>query len=141
VLNLEQKIVELLEESNISFAVSDSCTGGSVIKRLTDIPASYAHFRGGMLAVPKADEITMDWAKALAVECRENYAADIGIGIIGDVSRKDESGANVVHLALTDGESFTCETLELEMWHANTYTRHIVGNHTLNMMRKYILKH
>ena len=45
---------ELLRRSGLTVAVAESCTGGLLAKRLTDVPGSSAYFIGGVTAYENA---------------------------------------------------------------------------------------
>jgi nicotinamide-nucleotide amidase len=47
--SLEQAVGELLKERGLFVATAESCTGGLVAKRLTDIPGSSAYFGAGFV--------------------------------------------------------------------------------------------
>lgn len=44
--NLETAVLELLKEKNMTLGTAESCTGGLIAKRLTDIPGSSQVFKG-----------------------------------------------------------------------------------------------
>lgn len=44
----------LLKESGLSIGVAESCTGGLIAARLTDIPGSSEYFPGGVVAYSNA---------------------------------------------------------------------------------------
>lgn len=47
--SLEERVLQLLQEKNTSLAVAESCTGGLLAQRITDIPGASAHFLGGVV--------------------------------------------------------------------------------------------
>ncbi len=49
-LPLEQAIGELLKARRLTLAVAESCTGGLIGYRLTNVPGSSAYFLGGIIA-------------------------------------------------------------------------------------------
>ncbi|HPI23673.1 MAG TPA: nicotinamide-nucleotide amidohydrolase family protein, partial [Spirochaetota bacterium] len=48
--SLEMELVKLLTEASATIGVAESCTGGLIAKRITDVPGSSAVFRGGVVA-------------------------------------------------------------------------------------------
>ena len=47
---LEEVLGILLKESGLSIGVAESCTGGLIAARLTDVPGSSDYFKGGVVA-------------------------------------------------------------------------------------------
>ncbi|MBC7262605.1 MAG: CinA family protein, partial [Chloroflexi bacterium] len=46
---LAKTIGELLQQRHLTLAVAESCTGGLLAARITDIPGSSAYFEGGVV--------------------------------------------------------------------------------------------
>jgi nicotinamide-nucleotide amidase len=118
---LEQVVGRLLRERGARVAVAESCTGGLVAEKLTDVPGSSAYFLGGVVAyaddakrallgVPDAllaqhGAVSDPVARAMAEGVRERFAADLGIattGISGPGGGSDAKPVGLVHLALAD---------------------------------------
>jgi len=96
---LEQAAVEALVAGGRTVALAESCTGGGVARRLTDVPGSSATVLEG--AVTYANEAKMrlpgfdagiidrhgavseEAARAMAEGIRRRASADVGIGITG----------------------------------------------------------
>jgi len=118
---LEQVAGRLLRERGVRVAVAESCTGGLVAEKLTDVPGSSAYFLGGVVAyaddakrallgVPEAllalhGAVSEPVARAMAEGVRQRFAADLGIattGISGPDGGSDAKPVGLVHLALAD---------------------------------------
>ena len=98
-LGLEAVIAELLTGRKLTIATAESCSGGLLSSRLTDVPGSSAYMQQGVvcytnesktqwLGVPAAlieehGAVSEPVAKAMAAGVREKTAADIGVGITG----------------------------------------------------------
>lgn len=54
---IESAVVERLMEKNLTIATAESCTGGLIAKRLTDLPGVSSVFLGGVVAY--ANEVKM----------------------------------------------------------------------------------
>jgi len=96
---LEVVIGDLLRARKLTIAVAESCTGGLLASRLTDVPGSSAYVERGvvcysnqskidMVGVPEAlirehGAVSEMVADAMATGIRARAAASIGIGITG----------------------------------------------------------
>jgi nicotinamide-nucleotide amidase len=96
---LEAVIGELLREHGLSIAVAESCSGGLLASRLTDVPGSSSYFEGG--AVCYSNRSKAEWlgvaedliaghgavsepvARAMAEGIRAIAGSDVGIGVTG----------------------------------------------------------
>jgi nicotinamide-nucleotide amidase len=97
--SMEETVGGLLLEAGSTIAVAESCSGGLLLSRLTDIPGSSAYVRGGVVAysndiktafadVPAeliADHgaVSEPVATAMAEGIRARMQATIGVGVTG----------------------------------------------------------
>ncbi len=98
-MRLEQKIAKLLIKHKHTLAVAESCTGGLLADRLTNIPGSSAFFWLGIVAYDNAAKtkvlrvspallkkhgaVSAPVAKAMAQHVRQILNTHFGIGITG----------------------------------------------------------
>lgn len=96
---LESTIAKLLIRRKMTLAVAESCTGGLVSNRLTDIAGSSKYFILGLVAyanrskisllgvseksIAKHGAVSMEVARQMAEGIRLLASTDIGIGITG----------------------------------------------------------
>lgn len=96
---IEAVVGDLLRPAGWSIAVAESCTGGLLASRLTDVPGSSAYFQRGvitysndakvdLLGVPVAvleahGAVSEPVAAAMAAGIRERAGSMVGIGITG----------------------------------------------------------
>ena len=96
---LEQAVVHLLKERGKTVATAESCTGGLVAQRITDVPGSSAVFLGGAVVysnaaktdlagvpaemIARVGAVSKEVGQALAEGARQRFGADYGIGITG----------------------------------------------------------
>jgi nicotinamide-nucleotide amidase len=97
--SMEQVIGTLLTRAHLRLAAAESCTGGLLTSRLTDVPGSSAYVERGvivysndakkeLLGVPAAmldqhGAVSEPVAQAMAEGIRDRARVDIGIGITG----------------------------------------------------------
>ncbi|EGO62106.1 competence/damage-inducible protein A [Acetonema longum] len=97
--NLEVVVGNLLTETNQTLSLAESCTGGLVTSRLTDIPGSSGYIVGsvvaysnevkqGFLDIPDSvlrdfGAVSPETALYMAKQIRSKFASHIGIGITG----------------------------------------------------------
>lgn len=97
--SLEQVVGDGLRERGMTLAVAESCTGGLLSKRITDVPGCSDYYLGGVCSY--ANEVkmkvlgvkkeTLDTVGAVSPEVAEQMAegvakalgADVGVGITG----------------------------------------------------------
>jgi nicotinamide-nucleotide amidase len=96
---MEQIVGDLLRQRGLTIAAAESCTGGLLMSRLTDVPGSSDYVLGGavlysnrtktaMAGVPDAlirehGAVSEPVAMALAEGIRERTGADVAIGVTG----------------------------------------------------------
>lgn len=153
---VEERVIELLLEKNMTFAAAESCTGGEIAKRFTDIPGASAAFLGGavtytngakakMLGIPRdfieeKGAVSYDVAKAMAEGIRSVTGADIGISATG-LAGPDGDGVHPVGTVFigmaVEGETFVKE-LHMGEFRTRSFIRRMAGNHAFDMMRRYL---
>ena len=95
---MEEVVGRMIASSGRTIAVAESCTGGLICARLTNVPGSSAYFKGGLvtyaaeskagiLEVPldalALGAVSVEVAAAMASGVRALFAADIGVGVTG----------------------------------------------------------
>lgn len=153
---VEESVMNLLREKHMTFAAAESCTGGELAKRFTDIPGASEFFLGGVTTYtngakskllgidPKLIEektaVSYEVAKEMAERVRELIGADMGIGVTGlagpDGDGVHEVGTVFVSLATKDG-TYVRE-LHVGDRRTRSYIRRVSGNYVFDMMRRYL---
>lgn len=153
--SLEATVYGLLCEKNMTLATAESCTGGFVSKRITDIPGSSHVFFGGvtaysnsvkekLLGVPsellKAQgAVCGDVAKLMAEGVRKSLNSDLGIGITGIAGPKSDNSQKelgLVFVALAAPDKTYLRELHLGLDRGRVRTS--AANHALDMIRRYL---
>lgn len=96
---MEQVVGDLLKSRRLTIAAAESCTGGLLLSRLTDVPGSSSYVAGGVIAydndvkvsmlnVPRAlldahGAVSEPVAVAMAEGVKERLGSRIGVGITG----------------------------------------------------------
>lgn len=153
---LEEAVFPLLKASGMTFAAAESCTGGEVAKRFTDIPGASAVFLGGAVTYtneaksrilgidPALIEVHSAVSHEVAVQMAEHVraltGADIGIGVTG-VAGPDTDGIHdvgTVFVSMATEEKTYVRALAIGTHRTRSYIRRMSGNHAYDMMRRYL---
>ena len=154
--SIEEAVLPLLKERGLTFAAAESCTGGEIAKRITDIPGASAVFAGGCVTYTnevKARLLGIDRelietngavsepvARLMAERVRALTGADLGVGVTGlagpDGDGTHEVGTVFVSLA-AEGRTWVRE-LHLGTFRTRSFIRRMAGNHAYDMLRRYL---
>lgn len=124
---LEEIVGRLLKENKLRIAVAESCTGGLITSRLTDVPGSSDYVeraavtysnaaKVSMLGVPAAviekhGAVSEETARLMAEGVRRMAGTDLGLastGIAGPDGGSEAKPVGTVYLALADGSQTLC---------------------------------
>ena len=153
---IEESVIKLLREKNMTFSAAESCTGGELAKRFTDMPGASAFFKGGVVTytneakakllgidpalIEEKGAVSYEVAKAMAENVRALLGTDIGVGVTGlagpDGDGVHEVGTVFVSLAV-EGETFVKE-LHMGTMRTRSFIRRMAGNHIYDMMRRWL---
>ncbi len=150
--SLEQRVVHLLRDKGLTLALAESCTGGLVSGRITDIPGASKVYRGGvcayaneaktaLLGVPAAmieehSAVSEPVARAMAEAVREKLNADIGVGVTG-YAGPDGDPPGHVFMALSSKDGTVCR--ELKLGADRCRVRASASGWALDMVRRAVL--
>ena len=153
---IEESVIKLLREKGMTFSAAESCTGGDVARRFTDMPGASAFFKGGVVTytneakakllgidpalIEEKGAVSHEVAKAMAENVRALLGTDIGVGVTGlagpDGDGVHEVGTVFVSLAV-EGETFVKE-LHMGAMRTRSFIRRMAGNHIYDMMRRWL---
>lgn len=121
--SLEEEVGSLLLSLGLTIAVAESCTGGLICHRLTNVPGSSNYLDMGVvsysnrakiatLGVPEAviaqhGAVSTACVKAMAMGVKTVAGTNLGLavsGIAGPTGGSLEKPVGTVHVALADGE-------------------------------------
>ena len=121
---LEKRVGELLKAKNFTVATAESCTGGLLASRLTDVAGSSAYVKGGVVSycneikrdilhvkAETLDEfgaVSRQTALEMATNVREIFSTTIGLSTTGVAGPSSSEGKPVglVYVAIV-GENFS----------------------------------
>ena len=157
--SLEESVVALLAERGLTMACAESCTGGLVAKRITDIPGSSAVFLGGVvsyandvkrdvLGVPERllreyGAVSRPVAAYMARNTAKLTGADVAValtGIAGPSGGSAEKPVGLVYAGLTLRGATCVQELRLGgRTRDRAYIRQLAASHALAMVRRAVL--
>ena len=146
----------LLREHGKTFAACESCTGGDIARRFTELPGASAFFLGGAVTYTNAMKATLlgidpslieekgavsyEVAYEMAARIRKISGADLGVGVTGlagpDGDGVHEVGTVFVSMAAKDG--VWVRELHLGEHRTRSFIRRMAGNHVFDMMRRHM---
>jgi nicotinamide-nucleotide amidase len=126
--SLESVVVKMLIERGMKVATAESCTGGMLASRITDVPGSSVVFPGGVInysnesktdlvyvpaeTIAKHGAVSPEVAEALAIGARKRFGSDFGIGITGVAGPNggtDDKPVGLVYIGLADANGVIVE--------------------------------
>ena len=157
--SIEEVVVALLKEKKLTIATAESCTGGYISKRLTDIPGASEVFLGGLVTysneskinllgvnaetIEKRGAVSRETAYEMASKVAEKMGADIGVGITGIAGPGGGSEEKPVGLVYA-GVCFKGETEVFELPRRKNSTRERIrlsaASSALDLVRRQVLK-
>lgn len=153
---LEEVVGRLLLEANQTIAVAESCTGGLVCHRLTNLPGSSAYLvRGevvysnqakeGVIGVPRElivqhGAVSRPVALAMASGMRESAGTDLALGITGIAGPGGgtaEKPVGLTYIAIASKEGVACRKFRFL---ADRETNKLLASQVaLDMLRRHLL--
>lgn len=154
---LESVAGALLHARNQTLATAESCTGGLLGSRITDIPGSSAYYLGGAVCYTAAaktalagvdpalirehGEVSEAVAVALATGIRERFGATWGVGITGIAGPgggSDTKPVGTVHVAVAGPHGHKHRHI---LWQGpRTIVKWYATQQALDLLRRMVLK-
>ena len=156
--SIEQRVVELLKEKNLTIATAESCTAGYIPKRITDISGASSVF--GFGAITYSNEmkqkilgvkeetlasygaVSEQTAREMAAGIRRVSGADIGISVTG-IAGPNSDGTNkpvgLCYIAIDTEDYKSVEKIETGK-NDREYNRYVTASRALNLARLYMEK-
>jgi nicotinamide-nucleotide amidase len=153
---MEAVVGELLSRRNLSIAVAESCTGGLIGHRLTNVPGSSAYLKGGVIAYAndvKAKQlgvrpqtlaqhgaVSEETAIEMAEGVRKLVGADIGLavtGIAGPDGGTTDKPVGTVCVALAAANA--AYKRRYQLWGNREWVKLLSSQVALDWVRRYLL--
>lgn len=152
---MEVLVGAALTERGLTVACAESCTGGLVLSRLTDVPGSSAYVVGGIVAYSNAlktsalgvpedllashGAVSEPVAAAMAAGIRARTGADIGVGVTGIAGPDGGSERKPVGtVALAVDASFGARARTVQLPGGRTQVKFLASQSALDMVRRLI---
>lgn len=152
---LEGVVAALLIGKKVTLALAESCTGGLISDRLTDVPGSSAFFERGLVAYSNGSKeellgvpaevirqygaVSRETALLMAEGVRALGKTDLGLattGIAGPDGGTEEKPKGTVFIALADGKSTYCRRFSFR-WDRRR-NKMLTSQWALLILRKYL---
>jgi nicotinamide-nucleotide amidase len=130
--SVDQQVADLLRSAGKTIATAESCTGGLLAGRLTDLAGSSEYVLGGLVVysdeaktglagvdpslIPRVGAVSTEVAEALAAGARERLGADVGVGITGIAGPgggSEEKPVGTVCFSVSDGAASMTRRIQL----------------------------
>ena len=153
---LEEAVLQLLKQRPATFAAAESCTGGDIARRFTELPGASAFFLGGVVSytngvkagvlgvdpalIEEKGAVSYEVAKQMAERVRAITGADIGLGVTG-LAGPDGDGVHevgTVFVSMAVEEKTWVRELHLGAFRTRSFIRRMAGNHLFDMMRRWL---
>lgn len=135
---LEVMVGQLLEVRNLTLAVAESCTGGLIGHRFTNVPGSSGYFRGAVIAyandvkesllgvrsktLAEHGAVSEQTAREMAAGVREAVSADVGVSVTGIAGPGGGTGEKPVGLVFVALVAEDVQRAEKHLFRGNRWT-------------------
>ena len=155
VSSLEEAAVRHLRAKGLTLATAESCTGGLVAKRITDLAGCSDVFLGGCVTYANEAKMTLlgvreetlatvgavseETARQMARGVRERLGASVGTattGIAGPGGGTAEKPVGTVYVAVSTEKGEVVRKLSLSSMRSRDYIRIVSANHVYDLILK-----
>lgn len=155
---LEELVVSELKAKGKKLATAESCTGGLLSKRITDVPGSSEVFEMGCVTyanqakedllsvshetLEQYGAVSPQTAREMAEGIVRRSGSDLGIGITG-IAGPDggtaEKPVGLIYIALSDGEhTWVTKRSPIGRTKSREWHRHCAASQALDMVRRWL---
>jgi nicotinamide-nucleotide amidase len=153
---IEQVVVKLLARQKKTLALAESCTGGLITNRITDVPGASGVFPGGVVSYANSAKeqflgvraeslaahgaVSEAVAREMAGGARKKFSADFALavtGIAGPGGGTANRPVGTVFIALAAAEGVTVKKF-LNVWERATF-KQVTAMQALEMLRQRLV--
>lgn len=154
-VEIEEVIGNILLEKKLTLSTAESCTGGAIASRITNVKGSSAYFKGSIVSYSEAikkshlqvDEKTLTTETAvseavaiqMAQHCTTTLDTNLAISITGYFNHEDPQLNGLVFIGISDGKQ--TEVLRSILSYDRMNSKELAVNLALNQLRLFLQKH
>lgn len=155
-ISLEKVVANLLIDRGLKISVSESCTGGLICHRLTNIPGSSSYFERGIVTysngakvellnvnedfIHEFGAVSLEVARQMAEGVRKTSGTDIGIsttGIMGPGGATENKPVGLVYIGICDEN--ICTAKEFRFGEDRDLNKTRTSQAAIEMLRRHLL--
>jgi len=156
--SLERAVVDALHKKELTLSAAESCTGGLIAKRITDISGCSDVFFGGCITytnevkmrllgvraetLDRYGAVSAETAAEMAEGVRRSLGTDIGIsatGIAGPGGGTEDTPVGTVFIGISDASGTQTRKLSLSSMRSREYIRIVSASNAYDMVLKRIM--
>jgi nicotinamide-nucleotide amidase len=156
-ISMDDAVAALFQERCLTISLAESCSGGLLAKRITDIPGSSRYFREGVVTysneakmrllgvqaelLNRSGAVSSECASVMAKGVRLASGSDLGLaitGIAGPEGGSDDKPAGTVFISLAASDG--CWTKRFQFNGNRDEIRTLTVWTALDWLRRYLLK-
>ncbi len=153
---LQEEVVNILRKKRKTISLAESCTGGLIASKLTDVPGSSEVFERSVVSYSNCSKIDLlgvrettlkefgavshETALQMAIGIRDRAGTDLGLsvtGIAGPGGGTESKPVGLVYIGLADSKG--AESFELRISGDRDRVRMITTMHTLDIIRRRLV--
>ena len=155
----EQKVARILFNYSIKISTAESCTGGLLSSRLTDIAGSSSYTKENFITYSNEAKIdilnvnpeTLEKFGAVSEECAKEMAeglynktgCDIAIsttGIAGPTSNEENKPIGLMFVAIKNKCAIECKKININPYHSRKIIKYLFTQEALNFLIEFLHK-
>lgn len=154
--SMEAEVGKLLTARGLTVALAESCTGGLIGNRLSNVPGSSVYFKGGIIAYSNEVKqsqlgvspetlsthgaVSEETAEEMALGARRVLGADLAVAVTGiagpDGGTADKPVGTVCFALASEGRTFR---RRYQLWGTRDWIKLLSSQVALDWVRRYLL--